>query len=136
MGCAISAITKLVTSTMLLMAFRPDRFQPLCKPRGRRLHGYVFENQRGVARAQVVVFDIDANRARAVERPRLHGIDQLLAGDRRHFARHAVVAPQIGPMRQRFVIDLDDGIAAVGFHALAFGGFEGDEAGELGGRCV
>ena len=34
-------------------------------------------------------------------------------------------------MRQRFVIDFDDKVGAVGFHAFAFCGFERDEAGDL-----
>ena len=51
-------MTKLVTSTMLLIGLRPIGFQPILQPQRRRLDGHVLENQRGVARAKGVIFDI------------------------------------------------------------------------------
>ena len=86
-----------------------DRFQPVLQPERRRLHGHVLENQRAVSRAQREVFDLDADRGFALRQQiELHRIAQLASvRDRGHLARHAVMSPQVRPVRERFVVDLD-----------------------------
>jgi hypothetical protein len=113
-----------------------DGFQSLRKPRGRRLDGYVLKNQRGITRTQFEVLNIDVDGARAIERARLHRVNQRLSTDSGDFAGHSVVAPQVRTMRQRLVIHLDDGIRAVNLHAFALGSLESDEAGEFGRRHI
>ena len=65
MGCAISDITKLVMSTMLLMEFSPMAARRALQPQRRRPHGHVLQHQRRVTRAQIGVFDGDFDRGGA-----------------------------------------------------------------------
>ena len=104
-------MTKLVTSTMFEIAFRPTASRRYCSHSGDGLDGDVFKNQRGIARAQSVVFDRDFDRRGASGNAiGFTGSRSGRAKNRGDFARHSVVAPQIGAMRQGFVIDFDDEI--------------------------
>ena len=56
--------------------------------------------------------------------------------NRRDFASHPVMSPQIGPMGQRFVVDFDDAIGARVLHAVALRGLERDQPHQLLGRRI
>ena len=113
-----------------------DGFQALLQPLGRRLDGDVLEYQRGVPGAEHVVFDHHAQGCPAGEGCGRDRIDQLAAEDRGYLARHAVMTPQIGTMRQRFVVDLNDVVVAVRFNALRFSSLDGDELGQFARRRI
>ena len=113
-----------------------DGFEPLLQPLWRRLDRDVLENQRGVARAQRVIFDRDSYWRAAGKFRGFHRIDQLAAQNRGDLARHSVVTPQIGPVRQRFIVDFDDVVVSVLLYALGLGGLDGDELRQLVRRRV
>ena len=106
-----------------------DGGEPALQPQGRRLHGDVFENQRAVPRAEVEIFDLDLDRGRPFRQQiEPHRILQLAPQDGGHFARHAVVPPQVGPVRDGLVVDLDHAVGSAAGNRRPDGGFQFDDA--------
>src|SRR5690606_37544190 len=65
--------------------------------------------QRAVSGTQIGVLDTNADRRFALrEQRQIDRIVETLFQNGRYFPRHTVMSPQIGTMRQRFVVDLYD----------------------------
>ena len=114
---------------MLLMGFRPMAVSRHWSHQGEGCDADVFENQRAVPRAKVEIFDLDVDRGRPFRQQlEPHRILQLAPQDGGHFARHSVVSPQVGPMGDGLVVDLDHAVGRAARERLADGNFQFDDA--------
>ena len=110
-GCANSAMTKFVMSTILLIGLSPTAVSRHCSHSGRGPDRHVVEDQRTIPRTQLQIGDLHADGAIAGgQQVEIGGVLQFLSGDRRDLARHSVMAPQIGPVGDGLVVDLDRAI--------------------------
>ena len=105
-------MTKFVMSTMLLIGFRPIAVSRYCSHSGEGCT-VTFSNTSALYRGQrsrssICTWIAAAPCGQQVElRP---GRVSVLPEDGGDFARHAVMAPQVGPVRDALVVDLDDAV--------------------------
>ena len=84
-----------------------DRFEALLEPKRGRLDGDVFKTEGGEAGAELGISDGDGNGSGAGGEVGGKGAKGA-TGDGGDLACHAVVAPEVGAMGERFVVDLND----------------------------
>ena len=120
-GCASSAMTKFVISTMLLIGFRPIAVSRYCSHKGEGCTVTFSKTSalyRGQSSRSSICIWIAAGPCG--RRSSFAGSLSSQPENRRHLARHAVMAPQVGTVRDALVVDLNDAVGRAAVERTEF----------------